>query len=73
MDLDEKFNDAIAKIKDNLITLRVQAKDNNTLELIGLNETYIALFEDVVAKNNTQNPKLLLLLNNIIFVLNEKK
>lgn len=73
MDLHERINASITKLKNNLLVLRAQAKGKNTLELIGLNETYIALFEEVVANDGVQNPKFLLLLNHIVYALDEKK
>lgn len=67
----ERFQLAIKTLKDNLASLEASPKDFACLELIKVIKIYIACFEEAVSKNDTNNPTLLALIDQILNVLNE--
>lgn len=71
MNIDERFQLALEKLRENLRILEGAPKDTICLELIKLTEIYIACFEEALTNNDTNNPALLSLLNQILNVLDE--
>lgn len=67
----DKFNKIVLKLKAYLLNLQEKPKSRDTSELIDLIKIYINIFEEAIAKNDTKNPVLLALYNQILNVLDE--